>query len=293
MTRFVSLLAVGLLVALTGCTKVVFDSENGGARQLLQLARPGNSITTITGPEAMQPDVSFDRNRVAFVRTVGTPPVRQVFVMTIGDAGSLQQVTSDPVDKSYPRWSTQGQLAFRAGSDLRVLNPDFTPFDLGTPTPQADGGLDFYDNGNGLVYQRNGNLYVLPVDRSVPETPITNCPPPNTRCGSPVVSHDQTKLAYRRTVMLAAGYPEVIHVILTGSWSNLGSFMMGPALGGSGKVHSFDFARSDNKLYVAAKSYDAATGSYGNDLLLFEVNLDGSDKSQLAPGPQVRYPSAR
>ena len=294
MTRFAIIPVVCLLAMLTGCSRVVFEYNpvGGATHQLLQLKQPGSSITNIVSPEARQPDVSFDGKRVAFVRTVKGVP--QIFVMTIDDPGSLNQVTKDPAPKFLPRWSPKGYLAFRAGARIAVLKPDFTPFNLGSPAVQADGGLDFYDSGSWLVYERDNNLHVIPLNRSVPEARITNCQGPTTRCEFPVVSYDQTKLAYHKTVSISSGWPEAVHILNTGSWTNFGSFMMGPALGGGGKIHSFDFARHDKKkMFVSAKPYDPATASYGSDLLLFEIKLDGADKRQLPPKPHARYPSAR
>lgn len=291
MTRLAAISAIGLLVILTGCSKVVFESETGATHEVLQLRQPGGSITSIVSAEARQPDVSFDRTRVAFVRQVGT--FRQVFVMKIGDPGTLQQVSSGSTQKAIPRWSSQGRLAFRSGSQIVVLNPDFTPFNLGSPPLAADGGLDFHDNGNSLVYERDGELYIVPLDRSVPEIRITNCSSPSMDCGFPVVSHDQSKLAYQITLMIGSGWPEAIQILNTGTWDSFHSITMGPAFGAGGNIHSYDFSRRDNKMYVSARLFDPATATYGSDLLLFEVNLDGSNKQQLPPDPQVRYPSTR
>jgi len=296
MTRLVIVPAACLLAMLTGCSKVVFESNPaaGTTHRVLQLSRPGNSITGIVDPEARQPDVSFDGRRVAFIRTALPGPAPQVFVMTIGEPGSLKQVTKGMAAKSLPRWAVNGRLAFRAGNNIRVLNPDMTPFDLGAPALLADGGLDFYENGKALVYERGDNLYVVPLDRSVPETQITSCASPNIHCEFPVVSFDQSKLAYHHTVMLGSGWPEAIQILNTGSWTNFGSFMMGPPLGGGGKIHSFDFARHDKKkMFVSAKPYDPATASYGSEYLLFEIKLNGSGKGQLPPAPYALYPSAR
>lgn len=296
MTRLAIVPVACLLAMLTGCSKVVFESNPaaGATHRVLQLSRPDNIITGIVDPEARQPDVSFDGQKVAFIRRALPGPAPQVFVMTIGDPGSLKQVTKDTASKSLPRWAVNGRIAFRAGNTIRVLNPEMTQFNLGTPALVADGGLDFYENGRALVYERDGNLYVVPLDRSVPEAQITRCASPTIHCGFPVVSFDQTKLAYHHTVMLSSGWPESIHILNAGSWTNFGSFMMGPPLGGGGKIHSFDFARHDKKImFVSAKPYDTATASYGSDLLLFEVRLDGSGKQQLAPAPYALYPSAR
>lgn len=291
MTRLVTISAICLLVTLTGCSRVIFESETGATRELLQLTRPGGSITSIVGAEARQPDVSFDRKKVAFIRPVAG--VGQVFVMEIGDPATLQQLTSDPAPKSLPRWASNGRLAFRSGSGIVVLNADFSPFDLGLPTLVADGGLDFHDNGNALVYRRDSNLHVVPLDRSVPEMQITGCAPPGNPCRFPVVSHDQTKLAYHMSNALGAGLLERIIIVETGTWSGVSFIVMGPALGGDRKIHSYDFSRRDDHMYVAAKPFDELMMTYGSDPVLFEVNLDGSDRQQLPPAPTVRYPSAR
>lgn len=292
MTRLVTISAICLLIILTGCSRVVFESETGPAPELLQLTRPGGSIISIVGTEARQPDVAFDRARVAFIRPVAG--IGQVFVMEIGDPATLQQLTSDSAPKTLPRWSSAGRLAFRSGSGIVVLNADFSPFDLGLPPLVADGGLDFYDNGNALVYLRDNNLHTVPLDRSVPEMQITGCPPAaGTLCRFPVVSHDQTKLAYLISYVFGAGRLEMIYVVQTGTWAGLSSIPMGAALSISRVIHSYDFSRTDDSMYVASRPFDETTMTYGPDSVLFEVNLDGSDKQQLPPAPTVRYPSAR
>jgi hypothetical protein len=214
--------------------------------------------------------------------------------MTIGDPSTLQQRTSGAAVKSLPRWSSAGRLAYKAGSEIRVLNADFSSFDLGLPVVMADGGLDFHDNGNALVYQRDNNLHIVPLDRSVPELQITGCPPAaGTTCRFPVVSHDQTRLAYLISYAFGAGRLETIHVVQTATWGGLSSIVMTPALSATRVVHSYDFSRADDSMYVASRPFDDTTMTYGPDPVLFEVNLDGSDRTQLSPSPTVRYPSAR
>lgn len=293
MTRLMTISLIGLAAVLAaGCTRIVYDSEAGPVREIKQLTRPGGSIVNIVAGQGMQPDVSFDGTRVAFIREVAG--VGQVFAMTIDAPATLQQLTSGAPAKTFPRWSATGRLAYRSGNEIRVLNADFSPFDLGAPPVLADGGLDFYDNGDALVYQRDNNLHVVPLDRSVPEQLITGCPPTaSPRCRFPVVSHDQTKLAYLVSFVFGAGQLDLINLVQAGSWTGIGNFALGPALGGGRIIHSFDFSRADNSMYVAARPFDDSTMTYGDDPVLFEVNLDGSGKTQLAPAPVVRYPSAR
>lgn len=276
---------------LTGCTAVIFEHETGGQQQLLRLSRPLDTISIELSAPATDPDVSFDEQRIAFIQQDGGG-VQQVYVMTLGQPTSIQQVTTDPTPKRVPRWSAQGKLAFASGSDVVVLNADFSTFNLGGATPQTDGGLDFYDDGDKLVYERNGNLYTVPLNGSTSEQRITNCSIPTVRCTFPVVSHDQSKLAYKTTIMLGAGWPEIIYILSTGIWSGQSFISMGPALGGGGKIHSYDFSPGDDQMYVAALPFDAATSTYGAQHELFVVNLDGTDKEMLPPGSIVRHPSA-
>lgn len=283
--NFIAILCLSVFLA--SCTRIVFDSQTGTTRELRELTRPSDSISNVVGGEGMQADVSFSATRIAFIRQVGGVP--QVFVMELGESSSLQQLTSDSAAKSHPRWSLQGRLAFASGSNIVVLNPDFTPFNLGSPALQTDGGLDFFDGGTKLVYARDKNLYVSPLDRSNPEGRITNCSG-SVSCGLPVVSHDQSKLAYRQTIMLGAGWAtRIIVMSLTGS-GGATNIVMGPAVGGGEKIHSFDFSPGDDQMYVSAKPFVSGSG-YGSQQVLFVVDLDGSNMQQLSPPAPARYPS--
>jgi len=284
---FLVIFSLGIL---TGCTAVIFGHETSSQQALLELSRPSNSVSVVLNAPGTTPDVSFDGQKVAFTQEDASG-VPQIFVMTIGQPSSVQQITTGSSGKRVPRWSTQGKLAFASGTDIVILNQDLSPFNLGSPPPQANGGLDFYDDGNRLVYERDNNLYTLPIDRSIPEQQITSCSAPPTMCTWPVVSHDQSKLAYHITTMLGAGWPEIIRILETGTWNSHAVISMGPAQGGGGKIHSYDFSPRDDQMYVAAKPFDQATLTYGTELELFVVNLDGTGKVILPPGPAVRNPS--
>ena len=289
MARYWPFRFLSLLACLTGCTSIIFDSDAGtGTRGLLEFVRPVGSISSVVSGEGIEPDVSFDGERVAFIRRVGG--IRQVFVMTLGEPATLAQLTFDPTPKSEPRWSSQGHLAFAAGSEITVLNPDLTPFVFASMPPQLDSGLDFHEDGSALVYARDNNLFIQPLDQSQPEIQITNCSV-QISCSDPIVSHDQSLLAYRFTIVLGPGWPEGILIVSLPDLSSVGSISMGPAIGAGGNIHSYDFSPDDNRLYVAAKSFDAATASYIDELSLFVVDLDGSNRQLLQPDPQVRYPS--
>lgn len=272
---------------LTGCTAVIFGHETSSQQALLELSRPSNSVSVVLNAPGSDPDVSFDGQKVAFIQE-DTGGVRQIFVMTIGQPSSVQQITTGSSRKRVPRWSTQGKLAFASGTDIVILNSDLSPFNLGSTPPQANGGLDFYYDGDKLVYQRDNNLYTVPIDRSTPEQQITACNTPPTICSWPVISHDQSKLAYHTTIMLAAGWLEFITILEATTWNHHVAISMGPALGGGGKIDSYDFSPNDEQMYVAAKPFDQTTSTYGTEHELFVVNLDGTDKKILPPGPAVR-----
>ena len=274
----------------SACTNVIYTTTESGQRALHELTRLDGSIAAVPNGAGSQPDVSFDGTKVAFVQKDATD-IRQVFVMTIGQLGTRQQITTDPVSKSYPRWSRLGHLAFASGSNIVVLDSTFANVDLGPNVPQTDGGLDFYDQGSTLVYERDDNLYVFAIGGSGSELQITSCPTPSAMCNFPIVSHDQTMLAYHQTVMLSPGWPEGIIVQNLSDPSQSSSITLGPALGGGGKIHSYDFSPRDDQMYVSAKAFDSATSTYGTELELFVVDLDGGNKEKLSPNPPVWYPS--
>ncbi len=284
-------LALSVAALQSACTSVIYATDQGPQRKLDKLTLPGNFVSAIPNGIGSQPDVSFDGEKLAFVRQ-DSNNVWQVFVMTIGEPATLQQITGDAAPKSYPRWSTQGYLAFAAGSQITVLDQSFTNVPLGATPPQTDGGLDFYDNGAKLVYEWNDNLYSFSISGSGSVVPITSCSTPTTRCNFPVVSHDQTMLAYHVTIMLGPGWAETITIRNASDLSEVSAIVMGPALGGGGKIHSFDFSPTDDRMFVSAKAFDAATSTYETDLELFVVDLDGANKNRLSPAPQVWYPSS-
>ena len=154
---------------------------------------------------------------------------------------------------------------------------NLTIFEL---SPDVDGGLDFFDDGNKIVFTRNDGVYWIPVDANAVEIRIASCGPPPSRCRFPVVSHDGSLLAYRVTVALAPGWIESIQIVKTGTWELVSTVTLESPADLRG-VYSFDFSPDDNRLYVTAKATDVTGVDNRNQMELFSIKLDGTDQERV------------
>ncbi|MFI1176794.1 FG-GAP-like repeat-containing protein [Streptomyces melanogenes] len=149
-----------------------------GGRVMLYDPRTGGEPTRLT--EGYQPAFSPDGSRLAFSRIVGSTG-SQLFVRDLA-SGTETQLTSEPGDRMYPRWSPDGeQLAFlddptnprvavhsarTAGGPTTMVSRADVMADIPAwvipPRPRSTGPLhDFTGDGRGDLLARDttGTLY--------------------------------------------------------------------------------------------------------------------------------------
>jgi hypothetical protein len=235
--------------------------------------------------DGRSPDVAPD-GALVFIKpvavSVGEPVYQQVWRENV-------LLTRTPGNKRYPRWGNRW-FAYEHDTDSgkKIVvhsHNNLTIFEL---RPNVDGGLDFFDNGNKIVFTRDDGIYWIPVDESAVETRIASCGPPPSRCRFPVVSHDGALLAYRVTVALASGWIESIQIMRTGTWDPVSIVTLQPPANLRG-VYSFDFSPDDSRLYVSARATDVTDNDDHNRLELFSIKLDGSDQVRVTNNQIADY----
>ena len=294
MFRIRWLLVMLLVVWMAGCAKIVFVSQRDGQEQIYSMRIDGGVQSNLSGNQFSErfPDASPDGKKIAFSSDrdgVG----ENIFIMDI-DTGSVQQLTSGAHRKFRPQWSPQqdriayagyssgeGAAIFvkplNGGAVIQVTRPD--------PDHSDSLGHAFYDSGTKVIFARvntsqgGSGLYSKNADGTGEAVRILNTSTPATY---PTISHNGQLLAYRvKGHMTGPGAPEWIRVHQVGSWQKLAEFQLQAPVPGLGpNIRGITFSKEDDRLYVAARAADAASGG-NNRLEIFSVKLDGSGQKRL------------
>lgn len=279
------LLLSGIIFLTLGCESLVFVRKDGGVHHIYKMRGNGSlqaPVSPLTATPFDYPDVSPDGTKIAY--TDGA----KVYISDIDDIGgdTARELTTPPGTKSFIRWAPNQEVVGYANRDssttkiyLSAVNAsNFLQVTFPAGTQSDDGGLDFYldNNVQRMVYSRDGDLYSMYYNGAQPADRITNTPQATFRVTLPVFSHDNMLLAYRVSFKLAAtGTIDYIQVVEAGTWSPVNAIMMQPPVV-RGSVSSIAFSIDDNRLYVAARTSDAADSRE-----IFSIKLDGSDQQQL------------
>ena len=275
----------GLISWLVGCESLVFVREDSGVKHIYKMRTNGSSQTPyspITGTSYDYPDVSPDGNKIAY--TDG----QNVFISDLGDIGgsSEHQLTTPAGTKTHVRWAPKQEVVGYANSAGGTASIFLSAIDVANnlqvtfPTgSQSDaGGLDFYTANDiqYMVYSRDGELYSMYYNGTQAAVPITNSPGPTIKETLPVISHDNSLLAYRVSYQLAAyGTVDYIQIVEVGTWSSQQAFtLQPPAVRGS--ISAIAFSCDDERLYVAARTSTAADSRE-----IFSIKINGTDQQQL------------
>jgi TolB protein len=106
------LIVLANLILICGCARLVFVSERDGNAQIYKMRVTGASQTNISNNRFIDhfPDVSSDSKKIAFSSLRDTPG-ENIYVMDI-DGRNVQQVTTGDLQRTHPRWSPLGLIAF-------------------------------------------------------------------------------------------------------------------------------------------------------------------------------------
>jgi hypothetical protein len=133
------------------------------------------------------PDVAPDKALV-FVKPIainfGDPVFQQIWRENV-------LLTHTPGDKRYPRWGSRW-FAYEqdTGSGKKIVVHSHNNLTIFTLSPEADGGLDFFENGEKIVFTRTDGVYWIAAVENAVENRIASCGTFPNRCRFPVVSHD-------------------------------------------------------------------------------------------------------
>lgn len=285
MKKLLMVMILGTLFFMLGCENLVFVRKDGGVNHIFKMRNNGDAQVSFSPPSATvfdYPDVSPDGIKIAY--TDG----EKIFISDLNDIGgtTAHELTTPPGAKSFIRWAPNQEVVAYANRDgdttkiyLSAINvANFLQVTFPTGTQSDNGGLDLYleNNVQKMVYSRDGYLYSMFYNGTQPAVRITDNSGATFRETLPVFSHDNALLAYRVSYMLAAhGTLDYIQVVEAGTWSAVHAIIMQPPVV-KGSISSIAFSKKDNRLYVAAKTSDAAESRE-----IFSINLDGSDQRQL------------
>jgi Tol biopolymer transport system component len=285
MKKLFMMMILAMLFLTLGCENLVYVRKDSGVNHIYKMRDNGDAQMSISPPSTMPfdyPDVSPDGSKIAY--TDG----EKVFISDINDIGgaTTQELATPPGAKSFIRWAPNQEVVGYANGDgntakiyLSAINvANFLQVTFPAGTQSDNGGLDLYlgNNVQRMVYSRDGKLFSMFYNGTQPASPITSNSGATLHETLPVFSHDYNLLAYRVSYQLAAfGTVDYIQVVATGTWSAVQSIILQPPVV-KGSISAIAFSKKDNRLYVAARTSDAAESRE-----IFSVNLDGSDQRQL------------
>lgn len=300
-----SFLFVMLTALMIGCTphRLAFVSNSDGEDHIYDMTwfdgigPPNPTVTSFTSDPSQKdryPDVSPDGTRVAYASERGTN--HAIVIRDLSDTtGASEDVLVDgAVRKIRPRWSpNQQRIAYveYSGTDnqgriMSLNSGGAVSTAITDPGPgQSDNlGHDYFDGGSKIVFTRRNafnNSYDLlwkNADGSGQAQPLTASQSVNEIL--PVVSHDQSLVAYVSYIQLAAGWPEVVTVVEAGTWAPLQSFQFQPPVGGR-RIGALAFSDDDQRLYIATRVPEVPASNNRDRYEIFAVKLDGSDPVRL------------
>ena len=230
------------------------------------------------------PDANSDEDVILWVKPHSEVPggssINQVWHTNLSNGGTVL-LTHSSGDKKHPRWGHRWYAYQRetTNGDKIVVSShnNLTQFEL---PPIVIGGMDFFDDGNKIVYTADDGVYWISAEPNATPERIAECARPASQCRFPVISHDGTLLAYRHTVPLGSGWIESIRIVQVGTWAFFKTVMLGPPANLRG-IYSFDFSPDDNRLFVTARAADVTNTSGNNNLEIFSIKLDSSDQQRI------------
>lgn len=295
-----------LLTALSaGCnpTRLAFVSNSDGVDHIYSmtwmdwLGSPSPIVANITNHPLQTdryPDISPDGTRIAYASERGGD--HAIVVRNLNDATGASEtvLVLGPDRKIRPRWShNQDWIAYAeysgGANQARIMAVNLSggaPMAVTNPAPgESDSvGHDYFDNGNKIVFSRRNpssnsyDLYFINSDGSGPVQPIVASQIVNEIL--PVISHDQSRLAFVSYIPLAAGWLEYVTVMDAATFATQHVFQFQPPVGGR-RIGSLAFSHDDQKLYIATRVAEVSATENRNRYEIFAVNLDGSGAVRL------------
>jgi len=278
-----------VLALTTGCAQLVYVSNLDGNDQVYRMRATGASKTNISDNEYIDhfPDVSPDGKKIVF-SSLRQDPGEHIYIMDT-DGRNLQQITSGNLQRTMPRWSPEGLIAFAYPSYTRnekiwTIRSDGTEMHQVTnpgPNESDDGGHDFYAGGQRIVFSRynrttrDRDLYSIYFDgtQGLEQITVTS----DISETLPVVSHDERFLAYR--VFHHDGSEDTIRIVDIGTWALVKEIVFQPPA--DQNIFGLDFSGDDRRLFVGIESSDVSDPDPRKKLEIFSIKTDGTGQKQL------------
>lgn len=282
-----SLFAV--LLALSGCTRVVFVSDRDGRRQIYTSWENGEFQTNISnnGYADEFPDISPEADRIVFASQRESSG-QNLYVMDLAGA-NLQPLTSGSGQRTRPRWAPNDRIAFvfpAASQNAQIWTVKSDGTGLGQATfpgsmESDDAGHDFFAAGRKIVFSRfdraagGHDLYTTAADGSGAIQRITQTADISETL--PAVSHDGALLACR--AFYNAASRDVIRIFQVEGWTLVREIGLPPLV--EGNISGIDFSRDDQRLFFSAQAMMGTTPTPQARQEIFSIRLDGSDLQRL------------
>ena len=297
MKRGVWLAAIAVLLLLNGCAGIVFVSSRDGRGQIYSMDEGGSFQTNLSGNNYTEhfPDISPDGKWIVF-SSFRNPPGENIYIMDL-EGKNVRQVTTGTRQRIMPRWSPRDTIAYvypayTGNAEIWTVRSDGTEIRQVTTPGQGesdDGGHDFYDGGQMLVFSRHDrstgerNLYTVAADGSGMLKRITDTPFLSEVI--PVVSHDGKLLAYR--AFYHEDRRDTLRVLNVGSWSLVKEIELQPPA--DKNISGLDFSADDRSLLVSVESSDVPGPVINYRQEIFSVKLDGTGQTRLTSNAAADY----
>lgn len=278
-----------VLLALSGCTRVVFVSDRDGRRQIYKAWDNGQFQSNISNNSYADdfPDLSPEADRIVFA-SQREASGQNLYIMDLAGA-NLQPVTSGSGQRTRPRWAPNDRIAFvypaaSQNAQIWTVKSDGTGLSQATfpgSMESDDAGHDFFAAGRKIVFSRfdraagRHDLYTAAADGTGAVEHITQTADISETL--PVVSHDGILLACR--ALHSAAARDVIRIYRVEGWTLVREIDLPPMV--EGDISGIDFSRDDQRLFFSAQAMMGTTPTPQVRQEIFSIRLDGGDLQRL------------